>query len=103
MRPTHKDAAVIYVDGDGKTHEGVIADVFTTGAGRITLSDNSTVQTSYSEKGEPGTFHYPDEAEAVKKAQADAKAQEEAAKKAKSNPKSQPAANAPAQSAAAPK
>jgi hypothetical protein len=91
MRPTHKDAAVIYVDGDGKIHDGVITDVFTPGAGRITLGDKGSVQASYSEKGEPGTFHYPDQSEAIQK---------KAAPKGKPQP---PAANAPAQSAAAQK
>jgi hypothetical protein len=68
MKPTVKDAKVIFVDGDGKTRSGVIHEVFTQGAARITLEQGGSVQASYSDSGDPGTFHYADEAEVVKTA-----------------------------------
>lgn len=64
MRPTQKDAAVIYVDGDGNTHNGVIDEVFTQGAARIKLDKGGSVQATYSEHRKHGSFHYPSPSEA---------------------------------------
>jgi hypothetical protein len=69
MRQTTLNSEVIVIV-DGKPLTGKIVEVFSQGAARIQLGDKSSIQASYSSKGEEGTFHYSDEAEAVKKAQA---------------------------------
>ena len=99
MRPTLKDAAVIYVDGDGKFHNGVIHEAFgPTGAARIDLTPrkrdekgnwipadpekpigHTTLQATYSDKGEKNTFHYADEKDAVAKTIAERKQKPEPA------------------------
>lgn len=84
MRQTTLDSKVIVIV-DGKPVKGKIVEVFSQGAARIELGDKSHIQVSYSPTGEDGTFHYADEAEAVKKVKAE--------------PKPQPAAAAPAPSA----
>lgn len=98
MRPTLKDAEVIFVDGTGKFVPGVISESFTQGAARIALGDkgeNGSVQASYSNTGKKNTFHYKDEAEAVKKAIGDRKnADQSAAQRNPSAPASTAAAGA---------
>ena len=88
MRAIQKDAAVIVIDGEGKFHNGVIIEELSTGSARIDLTPrndkgeavdpktaplgHTTTQATYSEHGEPGTFHYPDQAKDVKQAIASA-------------------------------
>ena len=62
MRQTTLDSKVIVIF-DGKPLEGKVVEVFSQGAARIELGDKSSIQASYSSKGEDGTFHYADEAE----------------------------------------
>jgi hypothetical protein len=78
MRPTTLNSEVIVIVG-GNPVKGKVVEVFSQGAARIELGDKSSIQTSYSPKGEEGTFHYPDEAEAAKKAKAAHKPTPEAA------------------------
>jgi hypothetical protein len=74
MRPIQKDAAVIFVDGDGKHHKGTILEPISAGSARIELKaaddagkGQQVAQGTYSDKAEPGTFHFADQADAVKK------------------------------------
>jgi hypothetical protein len=83
MRYTSIDSEVNVII-DGKTQQGKIVEVISQGAALIELGDKSHIQTTYSPTGEDCTFHYPDETEAIKKANA--------------APKPQPAAAAPAPS-----
>jgi phosphosulfolactate phosphohydrolase-like enzyme len=70
MRHTSLDSKVNVII-DGKTQQGTIVDVLSQGAARIQLGDNSSVQASHSISGKDGTFHYLDEADAVKAAKAE--------------------------------
>ena len=92
MRTPQKDAAVIVVDGAGKLAPGIVHEMLSAGAARIDLTPRNDkgeaadpknkplgsvmTQATYSENGEPGTFHYPDQTDAAKKAAAAAKAEE---------------------------
>lgn len=60
---------------DGKVRKGTIVEAISQGAARIEFGDKSHIQASHSLSGEDGTFHYPDQEEAVKEAKALAKAE----------------------------
>jgi hypothetical protein len=72
MRYTSTEAEVNYVtDDEGHFKKGRIVEVISQGAARIQLGENSHAIAEYSETGGAGTFHYPDEAKAVKAAAAE--------------------------------
>lgn len=79
MRHTSAGSEVVYIDGDGKNKKGTIAEAITQGSARIELGKNSHAVATYSDSGGPGTFHYPDEADAVKEKAATTKKEDRAA------------------------
>lgn len=74
MRQTSVDSEVNYVaapkteGGKPTIAKGKIVQVISQGSARIELSENNHAIADYSDGGEVGTFHYPDETKAVKAA-----------------------------------
>lgn len=89
IRPTVKDAAVIFVDGDGKFKKAAVTEPLSAGAARLELEHKAgSVQASYSAKGEAGSFHYPEQSDAIKAAlKGSEQPQPDAAAPAKAAPK----------------
>ncbi len=72
MRNISINAPVNYVtDEEGHYKKGKIVEVISQGAARIELGENSHALAEYSTEGGAGTFHFPDEAKAVKAASAE--------------------------------
>lgn len=84
MRHLTTNTEVLFVPQEGANKKGVITEVITQGAARIDLTPRNdkgeaadpdkaplgthTALASYSSKGEPGSFHFADEAKAVAEA-----------------------------------
>jgi hypothetical protein len=59
MRNTLNSEVLVIIDG--KPQKGTIAEIFSPGAGRISLGKNGSILATHSPTFEEGTFHYPDE------------------------------------------